>query len=234
VTARQPPYEVESSHGQRPPATGNYRGALEVSTETLASSVDLFGEAHPYSHYIAFAHAVNLRCARRLDEARTVTTSLVEQYARVFGVDHPVTNCGRVQLGSTLFQQGDINAALRILTDACNALSRCVGDEHPYFLYGAIDLSNAYGAAGDLLAARQLGVTALETLTRILGASHPFTLAQAVNVCLNSYRSGEEQSLDDHRAAVSAFAAVVGGAHPMVRQLTKLERFSPDVDVMPW
>jgi hypothetical protein len=129
---------------------------------------------------------------------------------------------------------GEVESALRLLTDACNSMARLVGEDHLYFIFGSIELSNVHGAAGDFLAARQLGVTTLDALTRRLGPSHPFTLGESVNLFLDGYRCGELQTLVDHRKAVSAMASALGHAHPTVRQLAKQERFSPDVDIMPW
>jgi hypothetical protein len=142
--------------------------------------------------------------------------------------------CARMQLAVAHRNQGNIDTAMKILTETHGALSGSLGNEHLYSLCGAIELSNTYGGVGDFLAAHQLGAATLDALTRLLGGAHPFVLAQAVNVCLDSYRGGKTRSLNEHRAAVRAFASIAGENHPAVRKLSKLERFSPDIDVMPW
>jgi tetratricopeptide (TPR) repeat protein len=166
--------QAESAHylWQR----GQYRQAMTLQEEALASCRRVLGDDHPNTMNAMNNLALGLRALGDLDGARELFEQALASCRRVLGDDHPDTLNAMNNLALTRRELGDLDGARELHEQALARFPRVLKD-HPNTLIVMNNLAAIRWALGDLQGARELYEQALAGRRRVLGDAHPDTVA---------------------------------------------------------
>ncbi|GAB5520625.1 MAG: hypothetical protein RhofKO_28760 [Rhodothermales bacterium] len=140
---------------------------------------------------------------------------LVEERARVLGLDHPSTLTSMNNLAGLLDSTGRYGEAEPLYRQALEGSERVLGLDHPDTLLSVNNLAGLLDSTGRYGEAEPLYRRALEGSERVLGLDHPSTLSSMNNLAYllqATGRYGEAEPL--YRRALEGRERVLGLDHP--------------------
>ncbi len=143
------------------------RRHLPVSRKEDISSPD-------HSDHLAarFAEAGRLASDGEYSAALEIFRSLVEDYVRLLGADHPASLRARRRLVECMFGSGDICGAVQLSTTLVRDHQRVLGKDDPATLAVRLDVAHWTGEGGDVVDAALQFVTLVNDCAKVLGADH--------------------------------------------------------------
>jgi tetratricopeptide (TPR) repeat protein len=137
--------------------------------------------------------------------------SLVADYGRVLGADHPDTLTSRNNLALAYRAAGRVAEAIPLFVQTLADRRRALGTDHPDTLISRNNLALAYEAAGRVAEAIPLFAQTLGGRRRVLGADHPDTLASRNNLAV-AYRAAGRvaEAIPLFEQTLADFARVLG------------------------
>ncbi|GAA1859831.1 FxSxx-COOH system tetratricopeptide repeat protein [Asanoa iriomotensis] len=151
--------------------------AVRVGQQTLEMYRERLPD-HPFYYVCCANHAIGLRQAGRVREARKLNEEALQGLQRQLGEKHPYTLCCATNLASDLDALNENIAAVE-LSAATFERSRDVrGSDHPYTLACAINHAVDLIATGDRAGGETLRADTIDKMRRMpnIGPAHPDTM----------------------------------------------------------
>jgi hypothetical protein len=155
--------------------------ALELSQNVYEHSHRLF-PGRPDTLAAAISLINIQRIAGRPSEVIELAESTVEQYAQIYGRDHPYSHGCRANLALLRRLTGDVDGACRLNQAALDGLDVRLSRDHDYSLTVAVNLATSLAVLGETARARALTEDSLTRLRRLMGEDDVLTLGCAANL----------------------------------------------------
>jgi non-specific serine/threonine protein kinase/serine/threonine-protein kinase len=155
--------------------------------------------------------------AKKVEEARILSTRVLATAREVLGLKHPETLRSMLILGSAHFMQYKWDEALALAEEYLPIFKRVLGPEHPKTLFVMSGLSLIWRFSGDLEKAKQLGEESLAIGLRVR-PDHPDTFLAMYRLSdIYSSLGQFDRALEMSRRAMDGWVRVLGLAHPLTR-----------------
>lgn len=151
----------------------------------------------------------------RYDVAATLVHSLLPDYERIFGPEHPRTLVARFQLADWTGRAGGPDAAREQFAELVPILERVLGPENHDTLSARCGLALWTGEAGNVLAALEQFADLVPILERVLGPENHGTLTSRYNLATMTGRAcGADPAREQFADLISIYERAFGPEHP--------------------
>ena len=141
--------------------------------------------------------------------------TVVADFERVLGPDHPDTLASRNNLANAYVAAGRAGEAIPLFEQTLADCERVLGPDHPDTLTSRNNLAAAYVDAGRAAEAIPLHEQTLADRERVLGPDHPDTLTSRNNLAGTYREAGRAaEAIPLHEQTLAAFERVLGPDHP--------------------
>ena len=196
--------------------TGQEKEALAVLHETL-EAMDSEGLSGTTDALTARANLASVYArVGKLSEAAALQSDITDEFAVIYGPDHPATLSARNKYAGLLAETGSPDEALRLLSDVASRRARILGDEHPDTLQSRLLVARATSAQGDTYRALELYSDLFPQVVQVLGPDHPTSLAVREEMALERARTGDSAGARlAFRELLADLERVLSPGHPM-------------------
>jgi len=163
---------------------GLYEEAEPLLDQYLATSRELFGDAHPNALDAMEELGALYYAQGRYDDAEPFLAEVNEVRRRDLGQDHPDTLNAMANLAALLAAQGRHDEAEALGLETLEGRKRVLGEGHEDTVTSMNNLGTLYAEQGRYKEAEPLFFDALESRKRSLGEDHPSTLRAMSNLAI--------------------------------------------------
>lgn len=193
--------------------TGDYPAAADAFAERVHVARQVFGEEHSQVAGALGDYAFGLQHAGRLDEAEQVLRESIAMKRRTAAEPQSVA-IGLNNLGTLLFDRGDIVGAEPLFREALEIWRAELGNDHRYVTRALNNIAAVLKNRGNLDAAEPLYQEALAIRRRTLSENHPDIATSLANLAnLMDRRGAHHEAENLHREALRIRRTALGDGH---------------------
>ena len=155
-----------------------------------------------------------LMAAEDLSRAISLGVTVLADYERVLGPDHPSTVTSRLYLAAAYRSAGRLPEAIILSERNLADYERALGPDHPSTLTSRSNLAEAYRRAGRMPEAITLHEHGLGDFDRVLGPDHPSTLTSRLHLIAAHREGWPRRAAILHERNFADYERVLGPDHP--------------------
>ncbi|MFD0305143.1 FxSxx-COOH system tetratricopeptide repeat protein [Streptomyces sp. NPDC127119] len=210
----------------------------ERTDQLLAALADLrerservLGETSPTTLIVTSGYSCFARRHGNVDEARTVSESVIARYEVMLPAGHPYIAGSRANYALILSDVGEREQAHAMVEQALLDMTAAVGQDHPWTLGCALNASAMRKLVDDFDAAAELSKDTVTKATETLGRTHPLTVFARIGLAddMRGLRSSQ-QAEKVEQEALSDLTSVFGAQHSYTVQARRRERLLWDFE----
>ncbi|MBQ0853452.1 tetratricopeptide repeat protein [Streptomyces sp. BH-SS-21] len=210
----------------------------EHTDQLLAALADLrerservLGETSPTTLIVTSGYSCFARRHGNVDEARTVSESVIARYEVMLPAGHPYIAGSRANYALILSDVGEREQAHAMVEQALLDMTAAVGQDHPWTLGCALNASAMRKLVDEFDAAAELSKDTVTKATETLGRTHPLTVFARIGLAddMRGLRSGQ-QAEKVEQEALSDLTSAFGAQHSYTVQARRRERLLWDFE----
>ena len=169
---------------------GKYEEAEALSTNTLKSSIRLYGSEDVETSTVMYNLSYSLLYQKRFEEAHDWIIQVVPLFTEILGPSHPRTLDARRCLAEICYYQGRLDEAERICLSCLDMAKEGHNSQTAWGFNNVLGL--IYRAQGKIADALRLSKDLLTSRKEALGVDHPLTLGHMHNLALHYHDMGDK------------------------------------------
>ena len=178
--------------------------------KAYGKSIELLGEAHPETQYIASLMAELFNASQAFEEAKSMKKFITENYESEIGVAHSLTMASKLSEVDALINAADSSGAKDLLSQVCSVYIKYYSVYHLKTLECQVRLARLNREAGRLGEAEKLLMGTAQNLADSTNGISEFAIRVEVDLADIYWERGEYQASKDKLSALILTARQIG------------------------